>query len=275
MKKIFYFVFTCMIILLCSACNGSVTRSIRHAGFNVGGKFICSRFYPKDKEDTSYLKVRYFTGSHMIDTNGNIYEVSMDQVYANKENCKEADTSIVVKAIMDNKIIKGTDDKYYYLVSQNGTPSYSEITRSDNSYYVYDLLLKDSNIVKVVTANSNEGSYYILKNDGNVYEVIVYTKDYNTPPAIVSSKIVYDRGEYGGDIIDFNYGGEGSNTYIKTADKIYRMKASNIDECTKYADIKCNYYMSEDTELEKYIDRIIIYSGNFIVTDYKQVFNAK
>ena len=274
MKKIICFSFIGMIILLCTACNGSVTRSIRHAGFNVGDKFTCERFYPKDKEDTSYDKIRYITGDHLIDENGKIYEISLGQVYANKENCKEANTNIVVKAILDTGIVKGMDDKYYYLVGQNATPSYSEITQADNSYNLYDLLLKDSNIVKVVTVDRSTGTYYILKNDGNVYEVIVQSKTHNAPPEIISSKIVYDKGEFGGDIIDFNYIGEKLGTYVKTSDKIYRMKSTNSKECSKYADVDCIYAMEEDTDLEENLDKIIAFNGSLLITNYKQMFTA-
>lgn len=275
MKKVFYFIFICMIVFLCSACNGTVTRDIRHEGFTIGKKFVCDRFYPKDKDDNSYDKIRYFIGSHLVNENGVIYEVSLEQIYSNNQNCKIADTDIVVKAIMDNKIIKSSDDKYYYLIGRDGIPSYSEVTKADNSYDIYDLLLKDSNIVKVITVNLNNGIYYVLKNDGNVYEVIVFKRDNNSALEITSSRIIYDRGEFNGDIIDFNYAGNSEKTYIKTADKIYRMQKTNAKECLKYADVKCIYEMSEDTKLGEYFDRIIAYNGSTIITDYKQVFNLK
>ena len=60
-KNIFKVMFVALfIVITCSACNGSVTRDIRHAGFSVGGEFTCNNFYPKDKNDTSYEKIRYF-----------------------------------------------------------------------------------------------------------------------------------------------------------------------------------------------------------------------
>ena len=37
------------VFILCTGCNGNVTRDIRHAGFNVGSTFECSAFYPEDK----------------------------------------------------------------------------------------------------------------------------------------------------------------------------------------------------------------------------------
>ena len=59
---------------LCCGCNGNITRDIRHAGFTMGGTFECSNFFPQDKEDTDYEKIRYLTGSRLVNTEGKIYE---------------------------------------------------------------------------------------------------------------------------------------------------------------------------------------------------------
>ena len=269
-------IFRIMIITLitCTACNGNVTRDIRHAGFTVGGTFVCDNFYPKDKDDTSYDKIRYFTGNHLIDEQGKIYELSLGQLFANNQNCKAADTSITVKAILDDKIIKGTDNKYYYLQAQNNVASYSEVTSADNSYAIYDLLLKDDDVVKVVTADNSSGLYYILKLDGNVYANVISTQDRNSPPLVISTKIVYGQDEYGSPITDFQYAGESLNTFIKTEDKVYRMRVTNQDKCGKYADVKCEYKIEEDSIFEKYKERIISYNGSILITDYKQMFNV-
>ena len=39
-----------VLVTICTACNGSVTREIRHAGFSIGNKFICDKFYPQDTD---------------------------------------------------------------------------------------------------------------------------------------------------------------------------------------------------------------------------------
>ena len=97
---------------------------------------------------------------------------------------------------MDNKIIKGEDDKYYYLEAQNNVPSYTEVPDTDNSYEVYDLLLKDSDVIKVITANSSTGEYYILKTDGNIYSHTITKKDHNTPPQVTAISTVYNKNDY-------------------------------------------------------------------------------
>lgn len=261
------------IILLCTGCNGNVTRDIRHDGFSVSNKFICDVFYKEGKNDTSYKKIKYMTNNNIIDDYGRIYEISLEQVYSNKQNCKKAATDIIVKAIYDNKIIKATDNKYYYLEETNGVSSYSLVPETDNSYELYNILLKDNDIVKVITADSSKGVYYILKSDGIVYSYTITKADYNSPLKVVSKTIKYDAMDYDSKIIDFNYEGDSTSTYVKTDKNTYRMKITNLD-CKKYADVSCIYKMQKDEVLDKYRDRIIVFNGKILITDYKQEFTV-
>ena len=263
-----------LFIFLLTGCNGSVTRNIRHAGFNIGGKFICNDFYPKDKEDTSYKKILFMTGSHLINTDGDIYELSLAKTYQDGENCKDADTSLKVKAIYDNSIIKATDNKYYYLGGQREVPAYSEVLTEDRSYALINELLKGEDVLKVQTVDSSAGLYYVLKTDGNVYANVVISPDRNSLPQLISSQIVYSRDDYGAYIEDFNYAGDSLNTFVRTDDKLFRMRVKNNEECSKYADISCKYEMEEDPIYVQYRDRIITFNGSMLITDYKQIFNV-
>lgn len=274
MKKMKFVVLAVLVLVCCSACNGTITREIRHAGFTMGDTFTCDNFYPKEKEDTNYEKIKYFTGSHLINSEGKIYELSIGQKFANDQNCKVSDTNIVVKAIFDDKIVKGTDNKYYYLVGSNDVSSYSVIPETDNSYLIYDLLLKADDVIKVITANSSTGLYYVLKDDGNIYGYTISKKDYNSLPTVTSTTVAYSKNDYGARIIDFNYAGESLNTFLRTDEKIFRMKITNSEECNKYADIKCNFQMLEDEIFNTYKDVIISYNGNTLITNYKQMFNV-
>ncbi len=270
-KKMFLLI---IVIILCTACNGNVTRDIRHSGFTVGNKFNCSRFFPKNKDDTSYEKIAYMTGTHIINDEGKLYEISLGQPFANKENCKEADTSIKVKALLNWDIVKGSDGKYYYLSTQNNVAMYSEITISDHSYYLYDLLLKDDDVVRVITADGSAGLYYILKTDGNIYGNVIVAPNYNSLPQLVSTQIVFSKSDYGSRIVDFAYYGNSLGTFIRTEDTVYRMKVTNYADCSKYADIQCQFEMKEDPIFVKYKDRILAYNGSYILTDYKQLFTV-
>ena len=271
-KRVVLFSLLFIMVFLCSACNGTVTRDLRHSGFSVGSKFICDGFYPGG--DSLYKRVIYLTDNKIIDNNGSIYEVSLGQLYENKQNCKKAKTDIVVKAIFDNKIVKGNDNKYYYLDGSNNVESYSLVLETDNSYELYNMLLKDDDVVKVITADGSKGVYYILKSDGNVYSYTINKDGYNSPLKVTSKSVVYDENNFVSKIIDFNYAGNSTNTYIKTEDSIYRMKAINYDKCSKYADVSCIYKMEKDEVLTKYKDKIIAYNGRIVITDYKQVFTS-
>ena len=272
-NRIVKFSLLSIVLLLCTACNGNVTRDLRHDGFNVAKKFICEDFYPKNNKDTGYKKVKYLTDSNIIDTEGHLYEVSLDQIYSNKENCKKANTDITVTAIFDNKVVKGTDNKYYYLNGENNIPRYGLIPDTDKSMELYNLILKEDSIIKVMTVDSNKGIYYVLKNDGNVYSYTITRAEHNSPLRVVSRNVVYDRYDYKARIIDFNYVGEDISTYIKTENSLYRMTITN-EECKKYADVECRYSMLKDEVLEKYDNKIIAFNGNTLITDYKQVFTV-
>lgn len=275
MKKTFkILVLFTFVMLFCSGCNGNVTRDIRHAGFSVGGDFVCDSFYPADKEDTSYDRIRYFTGTHLINQKGVIYELSLDRKYTNGQNCKMSEAPLIVKAIFDNSIIKAVDNRYYYLVGQNNVEPYTQIPQTDNNYHIYDLLLKDEDVIKVVTANSSIGLYYVLKTDGNVYGEVVTKETRDTPAVISSVQVVYSKSDFGARITDFSYAGDSVNTYVRTEEKVFRMRVLNLKECSKYADVKCNYSMQEDPIFEEYRERIILFNGNTLITDYKKMFTV-
>ena len=48
-KKVFRSIILILVVVVCTACNGNVTRDIRHAGFNLSNKFVCDSFYPQEK----------------------------------------------------------------------------------------------------------------------------------------------------------------------------------------------------------------------------------
>ena len=263
-----------LMIFVCTACNGTITRNIRHAGFNVGSTFYCDTFFPQDKEDTSYKKIKYLLGGHIVDENGVIYEISLGQKYANNQNCKKAETNITVEAIMDNQIIKSSNNKYYRLVGQNDVKPYTEVSKIDNNYELIDLLMKQNDVVKVITANSNTGQFYVLKKDGNVHSYIVSKANRNDPIVITSIKKVYDKNDFDSSIVDFSYAGESLGTFVRTEKSVYRMKITNSKTCKKYADVACEFKMEKDPIFDEYKENIIAYNGVNLITNYNQVFSV-
>lgn len=273
-RKCFFGLIIVLVLIFCSACKGDVTRALRHDGFSYGDEFVCDVFFPKDKEDTTYERIKYLTTSHIINDKGKIYEISLGQKYSNDSNCKPADTNIEVVSIFDDSIVKATDGKFYYLSTSNSSISYTEVTPEDRSYLVYELLLNPEGTIKVKTVDDSTGLYYVLKSDGNVYGFTVTQNDRKTPPSVSNIIVVYNKNNYDGDIIDFNYEGDKSTTFVRTNNKIYKMIAENADECKKYADVACNYKMKESDSYNKYKDYYLAYNGYMVITTYGRVFNA-
>ena len=273
MKKFIMIAFIVAFVVLCTGCDGNVTRDIRHAGFSVGSKFECAKIYAKDNNGGFSTKVRYFLGDYLIDEDGEIYEVSLSQKYSNGENCMKAKTTVHVDAIFDNRIIKGTDGKYYYLGGQSNLPNYSAVPTTDNSYTIYDILLKDKDVVKAMTADNSSGLYYVLKTDGNVYGYTISTQNRNTPARLTGTRIIYSKDDYG-NIVDFNYAGNSLTTFVKSETQLYRMKITNSKDCGEFRDVECKFVMQEDSMYEKHASRIVVYNGSTLITDYKTIFTV-
>ena len=79
---------------------------------------------------------------------------------------------------------------------------------------------------------------------------------------------------YSSDIIDFNYAGNNLNTFIKTKNRIFRMRVTNAKECGKYADVACQFSLQEDPIFVEKKDYIIAFNGTTLITNYKQVFTV-
>lgn len=276
MKKVILLSGIAVITLLLTGCDGNVTRDLRHAGFSLSTEeFKCSTLLPASEDSKPTDTILYSNGSYAITDDGKLYELSLSQPYSNNENCKKISFSVKVIAYMDDNILKGEDNKFYYAPGTKSTQPLTEVTTNDSNYQLYTLLLGGQQVKKVITVDSNAGIYYALEDDGNVYKYTMTRQDYNAPYTISEKVPVYKKSEYG-EIIDFNYAGDSSATYIKTKTKIYRMKATNEEECTKYADVACKYKIKLDETLTEYNNtkKIIYYGPNLLLTDYGKQFTV-
>ena len=274
-KKFKVFILLFVVMFCCSGCNGTITREIRHAGFALDStEFQCEALMPANDEDLYYTKTKYLTGNLMITEDGKIYEVSLGQKFSNDQQCREADTKIVVEAIMDNNVVKSNNGKFYYLEESNDRKAYSEVSTTDKEYSLYKLLFDDANNVKIITVDNSVGSYYVLKNDGMVYNYVITRPENQGDYKISKSDVVYSKKDYDSNIIDFNFAGDSLSTFIRTENKVYRMRGTNSEECEKYADVKCKYDLKEDPIFETYKDKILVYNGHTIITTYGKMFSV-
>ena len=132
---------------------------------------------------------------------------------------------------MDSTILKGIDNKFYYAPGANNNSPLSEVPQTEDEYQIYNIVLGNANVKKAITVNSSQGIYYVLENDGTVYQYTVTKQNNDSPYKLQAKTPVYSSSEYG-KIVDFNYAGDSATTYIKTEDKIYRMRATIEEECT-------------------------------------------
>lgn len=269
-KVLLLSLFVSIICVGCSVVHADTTRDIRHSGFSLSSQeFECPVLLP-DSDD--YEKTKFLSSTYSITTEGSIYLLSMGQKYSNELNCKKANFSPKVVAIFDSSVVKADDGKMYYLAATGEHASFSQVTEADSDYVIYNAILKDEEVVKAITVDQENGHYYVLKTDGNVYNFVVSKN--NGVASIVSSSIVYSKSNYGDNIIDFNYAGKSKSTFIKTSKQIFRMLASNEEECSKYVDVECQYEMTLDEGLTEHYDKILGFNGSFLLTTYGRQFNA-
>ena len=276
MKKSLLIIVLFVSILFLTGCNGTVTRELRKDGFNVmQGNITCNDLVPKKENLKANEEIMYMNENMAISKDGDIYEISLGQKYANNQNCKKVNISFKVDAYLDSSIVKGQDGKIYYTISDSSVNNYKEVNVNDDSYAKYKILFESSDVKKIITVDESAGSYYVLLDDGNVYNYIINRNDYNEPYKLKYKKIVYDSNDFDGKIIDFNYDGSiMEKIYIKTKNTIYRMTAINSKKCNNYADVDCEYEMLKDKVLTKYYNNKILYYGeNILVTTYGRIFN--
>lgn len=262
------------LVIICCGCDGNVTRDIRHAGFSIdGNKFVCDDLVPEDEDDQVYEKIKYFKGSYAITEKGEIYDISMSLKYSNNQNCKKANTNLIITSVFD-EVGRASDGNYYYLTTQNNGAAYTAVASNDNALALYKLLLDDTNNIKVQAVDNGTGSYYVLKKDGNIYNYIVARENSNSSYNVLSSTVIYNAGSVDGKIIDFGYYGDSLNTFIKTEDAVYRMKITNAEKCKKYADVACKYELQEEEVFETYKDKILTFNGSTLITTYGKTFSV-
>lgn len=277
MKKLILVLLLVISSLTLTACTGDITRNLRHSGYSVtDSNFTCDLLTPgKNKEEgKDYEKIKFINSNIAISTSGNIYELSLGGLYSNNMNCRKT-TRVQAVAIMDNSVIRDKDGKYYYLKEEgNGSLPYQEVTRDDKNYQLYNMLLKDPEVIKISTVNANAYNYYILKTDGNIYNYIFEeVGERDKTLKFRSGSIIYAKSRFGNTpIIDFNYSGDSTSTYFRTETEIYRNVITNSDECNKYVDVPCKFELKKDEQLTEYQDHFLGFGGNVILTDYGKIF---
>lgn len=272
MKKIKYIILF-ILVSICCGCSyfyASTTRNIRHSGFAIAsGTFKCDAVFEKKEVND---KIKFYIGNFMISENGYIYETNLGRVYSNDMNCRKPDFSHKIEAVFDTNVMKDTEGNYYYLSGANNVTPYSKVSELDSNYSLYDILLRDDDVVKASATGTNE--FYVLKEDGNVYLYTVIKNNASNTYIVDKINMIYSSNDFGSKIVDFNYNGNSTATYVRTEKSIFKMQVTNSEECNKYADVACKYEMMEDEKLTLAKDSILAYSGTSLITTYGKIFNV-
>ena len=277
MKKIFVLICIMMFTLVLTGCNGTVTRALRQDGFSVkDNTFKCSLLNldrkEDDEEDNTSEDVKFLVGNYAIGVSGNIYQLSYDQLFSNDMNCKKVAT-IPTKAVLDEDYILGEDGKYYYLSAGNNDTviQFSEMPQEDETYQKLSLFFT-GDVKRAITVNSNINSYYVLKDDGSIYNYVLTQDKDSKQYFIKSDNVQFTSNSYDGKIIDFFYAGDSTATFFRTPTSIYRNLIGNEEECSKYVDVPCEYEIGIDTTLTENLDKIVLYDGKTLFTNYGRIF---
>lgn len=204
----------------------------------------------------------YFDNEIFVLEDGITYEYIKygDKVYKNGQQCKKKETNITIQKVVGNYFI-GKDNKVYILKSGDGIVSGNYIDIAETLS-----LTDENNIVNLKKIPQlSYSTYFVLRNDGNVYRTEFEFKASDKGPEIhfnkvVSEKLLFSKNNYGF-IKDIFIDGWG-NLVLVTDNSLYNFKTITTEECTKYADIDCEDKLVESKLYKKHRDEIK-YIGNY------------
>lgn len=227
-------------------CKGDDIREFRHSGYTFNNEsFSC-----KEVE-----KVKFLYDNFLVSENNDIYYISLDLPYSNKSNCRLINSNEKMQSIYGEEAFKSFNNIIYSFDFKN----YTDFPIMNNSNNIIETLLNDNTNLKII---NNDNHYYILKNDGNIYDYVIEQNE--NIISIISNALIYSSNNLDGKIIDFYYSQQMPLNYIKTNTTYYTFKPINED-CKKYADIECNYELKKDDLLNKYSKEIYAYNGKKVI----------
>ena len=196
-------------------------------------------------------------------TKNKAYELNIEQVYSNEENCKEIPINN-----LDGEIIMGSGQsmvhtkKSIYGIGKN----FRKVTYDNREYALFSTL---GNNVLYHSSNFTNG-YYIVSVDNKVKMI----KTSVTEEKINIYKTIDINDEFESDEKIQSI----SEYFIKTNKAYYKVKKykENKKECEKYADVSCKYnfkIVKDEVLTENYND--ILFAGIYIVDKDHNIYKYK
>lgn len=294
MKKIRIFIISMMIILCLSGCNTNVEDkntkedtlyNYLKTNNNSVRKIKCTAL--KSSNNLMYLDYNYF-----ILENGEIYQIApKGKIYSNEEECIKMTTDILITDVRNNIMFGNNGKRYTMYTTFEGDKINLEEYMRCNSLDLVDCFLETKGFIKSINMilkddeqyknDDNNSIYYskymALKNDGNIYEVVVkqslnmngYVNE------IVEENILYSKETYGS-IKDFDYlyseyDNENGMKNIISDNNFYSIKKIETEECKKYADIECETKLEVNAIYNKYKSEIKYISINYMLSNNNSI----
>lgn len=196
-------------------------------------------------------------------TKNKAYELDVEQLYSNGENCKEVSINN-----LDDEIIMGSGQsiaytkKFAYGIGKN----YQKVIYSNKEYPLFSTL---GNMILYHSSNYTNG-YYIVSIDNKIKMI----KTIGNEEEITIKNIIDVDTDFSSDEQVLSI----SEYFIKTNKAYYKIikYKENKEECEKYADIRCkyNYKISKDKVLtSNYND--ILFAGFYIVDKDHNIYKYK
>ena len=250
------------------------------------------------KCDALDSNIKFLKDSYFITKDNEIYDISLNELYSNNQNCKKRDTNIEIKNIVNaedstNNIILSKDNKIY------------DSSLKENKFSEFEkVLLNDTNIIKIIETDiyNNYNDYMVreisalvLKRDNKIYKQYYNEKaTYNDNKGNYDYNITFKREEIYKSLEEYgNINDIEVSSYYMSDMKEYKLEKNTItkiisdkgyyyldeiktDECTKYKDIECKLELKESEIYKKFSKDIkalgetytILSDNSVIRTDY-------
>lgn len=237
-----------------SVFSNSINDEIKN--YNSVNKIICDELQENEIIDLSY--------NYVIFKNGEMYSILSEKgkLYSNNSQCKKIDLPFKIKSVLNSYIVGDNNKKYTIEINYEKD---NEIELKEETYYsaVTKKLLKDDDIVSYYSVyDDNKQKYFVLKNDGIIYEQeydIKFTDDITESVSLISEEIALSNEPYG-KINSFSINNN-EITRVYTENGLYLLKEIG-DDCQKYQDVKCSKELVLSDIYKKYSDEIK-YIGSF------------
>lgn len=259
MKKILLIVLSILMITGCGSKKEEETteKEILHLSeyfidksINNIGTLTCSVL---NNEKIMYAN---YALNYFILENGDIYKFvyGSNKIYSNNEQCMKIDTDVKIKTFKYNYFL-GTDGNYYNISVDSDDIALKQVTVSGYDATLYN----DTNVIDFKSTNVPDeysgwySAYYVLKSDG-IHNLIVLSSYDNSGTlnySIVKDELLYKTSDYG-NIIRFESSYKEGVTLILSNTGLYIKEEVKTEECSKYADIKCETKMVSNELYQKY-----------------------